>query len=166
MELRPYGPDDLALTEAIECDPLMMAELGGPMRREEIPEIHARRLAHIARGAWLFKIVPDGTDEAAGTVMVWESQWEGLKIHEMGWMILRAHQGRGYAGAAAKRILDRARAERAFPEVHAFPGISNGPSNAICRKSGFELLGPCALEYAGRPLRCNHWRVDLAAEPR
>ena len=36
-------------------------------------------------------------------------------------------------------------------------GATNGPSNALCRKAGFEQLESLDVEYAGRPLHINHW---------
>jgi len=48
--------------------------------------------------------------------------------------------------------------------VHAFPSVDNPPSNAICRKLGFELLEAIDFEYppgSGGVLRCNDWRLDL-----
>jgi RimJ/RimL family protein N-acetyltransferase len=161
MELLAYTDADLALTEAIECDPVMMAELGGPWPREKIPEIHRKRLAYIARGAWWFKIVPEPGGVPVGTIGLWESEHRGEKIHETGWMVLPAFQGRGLAGRAARLLLGRAKADGGFRAIHAFPGLSNAASNAICRKSGFVRLGECAIDYGGRPLRCSHWRIDL-----
>jgi hypothetical protein len=58
-------------------------------------------------------------------------------------------------------VLERATAERRWDVIHAFPGVTNGPSNAICRKNGFAMLGERDIVYAGRTLRCNHWRVNL-----
>jgi len=46
MELVPYTDDDLWLLEAMETDPRVMADLGGPWPADEIPKIHARRLEH------------------------------------------------------------------------------------------------------------------------
>jgi len=54
------------------------------------------------------------------------------------------------------------RADRRF--VHAYPGVENGPSNSLCRKVGFELLGAHEFEYpagSGTMMRCNDWRFDL-----
>jgi hypothetical protein len=31
--------------------------------------------------------------------------------------------------------------------MHAFPNVDNAPSNAICRKFGFELLEACEFEF-------------------
>jgi hypothetical protein len=45
--------------------------------------------------------------------------------------------------------------------------VENAPSNAICRKLGFELLEACDFEFPpGHHMRCNDWRLDLqAGEP-
>ena len=47
--------------------------------------------------------------------------------------------------------------------MHAFPSVENAPSNAVCRRLGFELVEECESEYPpGTPMRCNDWRLDLA----
>jgi hypothetical protein len=51
--------------------------------------------------------------------------------------------------------------------VHAFPSSDNGPSNAICRKLGFELLSAVDFEYppdSGQVMRCNDWHLDLGRQ--
>jgi len=46
--------------------------------------------------------------------------------------------------------------------VHACPSIDNSPSNAICRRLGFELMGDYEFEYPkGHFMRCNDWRFAL-----
>jgi RimJ/RimL family protein N-acetyltransferase len=48
--------------------------------------------------------------------------------------------------------------------VQAFPSGDNAPSNAICRKLGFTLVGSCEFEYPkGSAMQCNDWRLDLSA---
>lgn len=157
MELVPYTDGDMWLTEALETDPRVMAELGGPWPLEKIPEIHRRRLGYLAKGSWYLKIVPEPGARPIGAVMVWDSEVNGEPVGEMGWMILPEHQGRGYASEAVRLVLERIRAEGRWGDVHAFPGVTNAPSNAICRKSGFELLGQTEVDYGSRTLRCNHW---------
>jgi hypothetical protein len=47
-------------------------------------------------------------------------------------------------------------------DLAAFPSVDNGPSNAICCKAGFVLLGEPHLEYPkGSLMRCNDRRMDL-----
>jgi RimJ/RimL family protein N-acetyltransferase len=76
-------------------------------------------------------------------------------------MVLPEHQGRGIASAALGLLIERARAEPRFTSIHAFPPVTNAPSNALCRKAGFTLAEEMDFVYAGRTLRCNHWALGL-----
>jgi RimJ/RimL family protein N-acetyltransferase len=77
-------------------------------------------------------------------------------------MVLKRFQGHGVATRALTTILDRARVEDRFPSVDAFPSVDNAPSNALCRKHGFELLEEIDFPYRETTLRCNRWQLDLA----
>ena len=87
-------------------------------------------------------------------------------LHETGWMVLPEYQGRGVATAALALLIDRVRAEPRFDSMHAFPPVTNTPSNALCRKFGFALVGESDFEYAGRTLRCNHWSLGTPGDGR
>jgi RimJ/RimL family protein N-acetyltransferase len=87
-------------------------------------------------------------------------EWRGQTINEIGWMLLPEFQGRKLASEAVRLTLERARAEGRWDVIHAFPGVTNGPSNGICRKLGFSMQEEVEVEYVGRPLRCNHWVLD------
>jgi RimJ/RimL family protein N-acetyltransferase len=156
MELQAYTDGDFWLTEALETDPDVMRELGGPIERERLPEIHRRRLAD----PWWFTIVEEPGGPPVGTIGVWETSHDGEDIHETGWMVLPARQGRGIASAALALLIERVRTEPRFPSIHAFPPVTNAPSNALCRKLGFALLREVDVVYAGRTLHCNHWALD------
>ena len=168
MKLRELTYDDVAFYEEVHCDPRMMTELGGPL-----PPGQERKVRDIVDGVrdgtnWYFVIVPgDDPSVGAGTVCIWEGSHDGQPINEIGWMVLPRFQGRGLGKAAVLAVLDRARAESRWDVVHAFPGVTNAASNALCRAAGFTQLEECDIEYVGRTLRCNHWRIDLrAVEPR
>jgi RimJ/RimL family protein N-acetyltransferase len=149
--------DDLDLLHGLLGDPAMMAHLGGP----EPPEKIASRNADYARtGSRQYRLVAG--DDGAGWVGYWEREWRGHTVYEIGWSVLPAFQGRGLASAATAAVLELARAEEDLHDVHAFPSVENGPSNGLCRKLGFELLGEVELEYPkGSHMRCNDWRLAL-----
>ncbi len=157
MELVPYADEHLWLTEALETDARVMAELGGPWPRDAIPAIHERRLNSVAAGTWMFTMVPETGASPVGLIGLFGSDLDGSQITETFWLVLPAHQGRGYASAALRMLLDRAQADGRWGPIHAFSGVTNAPSNALCRKSGFVLVGERDIEYGGRTLRCNHW---------
>ena len=161
MELQPVTPEDVLLYQRIHCDPEMMQHLGGPFPKEEAPQILKRALAHVENGgAWLFKVMAHRDFPPAGTVCIWQSEHQGEPIHEMGWTILPSYQGRGLATQAVQALLDKAQTEGRWGPIHAFPATSNAPSNAMCKKMGFTLLEECDLDYSGRALRCNHWKLN------
>src|SRR5262245_48884281 len=60
MELRTISADDLALYEALLCDPVMTAELGGAVSKEQIPQIFGNALEFVETGrGWVLKITPE-----------------------------------------------------------------------------------------------------------
>src|SRR5215208_829365 len=131
-----------------------MKQLGGPRPPDELTEVHRTRVKPTAAGEhWWFVIVPDPGGPAAGQIGIWQTDWDGRQINEVGWMLLPGHQGRGIASAALGMLLERAREANAFDAIHAFPGVTNAPSNALCRKFGFELSEEREVDFRGGPLR-------------
>src|SRR5436190_727845 len=167
MELRPITADDLALYEAVHCDPLMMEHLGGPLPREGLAAKLRRDVATTeADETWVLKVIPDpASGIAAGTISVWDHEVAGEPVTEMGWMILPDFQGRGLGTQAVSAVLDRARATRRWAVINAYPPVTNPASNAMCRKNGFVFVEDRDFEYRGHVLRCNHWMIDLRFPP-
>ncbi|MFI9273247.1 GNAT family N-acetyltransferase [Kitasatospora sp. NPDC052896] len=187
MRLRDVGftPADVEVYLRLRCDPVMMAELGGPLPRAGIAakvERDARDAA--ADRAWIKMIIPDETrpEVVAGTVVLWTHENHGTDtgadagrgggadggdaggggpFSEIGWMVLPAFQGRHLATLAAGALLDLARADGRWGLVHAYPAVTNGPSNGICRALGFTRHETLTVPFAGRALRANHWSIDL-----
>jgi RimJ/RimL family protein N-acetyltransferase len=147
-------------------DPAMTTHLGGPESPEKIRERH-ERYCRGSSTAKMFAIIVGSAHQAAGSVGYWERVWRGHTVWETGWSVLPEFQGQGVATRATAAVVERARAEKSHPFIHAFPSIDNGPSNSICRKVGFTLQEEVELEYPpGHFMRCNDWRLDLLARVR
>ncbi len=141
----------------------MTTHLGGPESPEKLAERQAtfEGLAEAGTGM-MFTIVDVDTGDKIGSVGYWDRTWHDEDVYEMGWFVVPGFQGRGVASSATAQALDLMRAERRHDAVHAFPSVDNAPSNAICRKLGFELVERCEFEYpAGRFMTCNDWRLVL-----
>jgi RimJ/RimL family protein N-acetyltransferase len=164
VRLEPWGEGDLPVLRRLLGDPAMTQHLGGPESEEKLVSRQARYAKlHKPDGDRMFKIVVD-EGEAAGSVGFWEKEWRGGTVYETGWSVLPEHQGRGLASEATKLVIEEARRQGRHRYLHAFPSVDNTPSNAICRKLGFELLEALDFEYPpGNQLRCNDWRLDLFA---
>jgi RimJ/RimL family protein N-acetyltransferase len=137
-----------------------MRHLGGAISLEAAREAHVRRLAN-EHGDWWLKIVPEPGGPAAGVIGIWDSEWEGARVDEAGWMVLPEFRRRGIATQALALLLERARSEPRIESVHAFPNVENEASNVLCRRAGFELAGDAEVEFRGHPMRCNHWVVEV-----
>jgi RimJ/RimL family protein N-acetyltransferase len=160
VELRPYTDADIWLTEELETDPDVMSELGGPHPAEAIPETHARRLRHVEAGDLWLVIEPE-PGVAAGTIGVWPTAEEGVDMYEVGWTVRPRFQGQGIATGALALLIERCRAESQIDSIHAFPGVTNVPSNALCRRAGFTWVEEREVLYRDRPLTVNHWELDV-----
>jgi RimJ/RimL family protein N-acetyltransferase len=165
--LRDVELGDVDAYVRMRCDPEMMAELGGPVAREGIEDKVERDVESTRAGeSWISMIVPDTAEPGvvAGSVVLWSQTDRGEPLSEIGWMVLPEFQGRGLAKRAVRALLERARDEDRWGVVHAFPGVTNGPSNGICRSLGFTHVGEREVVFAGRRIRSNHWRIDPSTD--
>jgi RimJ/RimL family protein N-acetyltransferase len=161
VTLEPWGSADLPLLERLMGDPGMTEHLGGPEDADKL-RARQRRYEQLEGANRMFKIVDAATGAGAGSVGFWSKEWRDAQIYEIGWMVVPEFQGRGVAVAATGQAIELARRAGAHRFMHAFPNVDNAPSNAICRKLGFALLGPCEFEFPkGHFMTCNDWRLGL-----
>ncbi len=167
VRLEPWGSGDLGLMQRLLGDPAMTEHLGGPESPHKIAERQSR---YEKPGSRQYKIVvdePGEPGEAVGAVGCWERDPGDDGAWEVGWLVVPERQGRGYATAGMRLLLDLIRADEVGHRlVHAYPSLANAASNAMCRKLGFELVEVLDFEYpagSGNMMRCNDWRLDLGA---
>jgi RimJ/RimL family protein N-acetyltransferase len=163
VTLEPWGSTDLPLLERLMGDPGMTEHLGGPESQAKLRERQGR-YELLEGGDRMFKIVDVASGAAVGSVGFWTKEWRDQQVYEVGWMVVAEFQGRGIAVAATARAIELARRDDGHAFMHAFPNVENAPSNAICRRLGFELLDACEFEFPkGHFMICNDWRQDLRA---
>jgi RimJ/RimL family protein N-acetyltransferase len=163
VTLKRWGGGDLPLLERLMGDPRMTEHLGGPESPEKLRERQGR-YERLEGGDRMFKIVDVESGAGVGSVGFWTKEWREEQVYEIGWMVVPEFQGRGIALAATAQAIELAREAGDRRLMHAFPNVENAPSNAMCRKLGFELLGPCEFEFPkGHLMTCNDWRLELLA---
>jgi RimJ/RimL family protein N-acetyltransferase len=171
VRLVPWTEEDLPLLVRLNA-PEMTEHLGGPESEENLEKRHKRYVAAASSGivrdpdrtypAYIFKVVLEPDGMAVGNVNFWNREWKGEQVYEIGWGVLPEYQGRGIASAAVAEAIELARATKRKQAVHAFPSVENQPSNGICRRLGFVLLGATQFEYPkGHWMLCNDWRLAL-----
>jgi RimJ/RimL family protein N-acetyltransferase len=159
VTLDPWSEQDFSLLE--RCNTAeMTAYLGGPETSEKLRDRHQKYVANDFVGQMFVIVTADG--ERAGSIGYWEHSEGSETVWETGWAILPEFQGRGLATAAVNEVAKVAAAVGTHRTLHAYPGVANGASNALCRKAGFTLLGERDFEYPkGHWMRCNDWSLDL-----
>jgi RimJ/RimL family protein N-acetyltransferase len=165
--LEPWGEDDLPLLHRLLGDPAMTEHLGGPETPEKLEDRHRRYLNRKPGVIEMYKVV-DESGAGVASVGYWErDDMDEGKVFETGWAVLPEFQGRGIASTATAQVIEVLKAQRKHRYLYAFPSEDNHPSNAICRKLGFELVDTDEFEYpkgSGNFMTCNNWRLDLFAE--
>ncbi len=162
--IRPYSAGDMWVLEKTLGAATQMEHLNGPESREQIQKRHERYLAMSAdpQGGCMYTITVGPS--AAGNVGYWETDWEGEKAWETGWFVLPEFQGQGVATQAMKLMIQLVSRRSGRRCLVAFPSTDNGPSNAVARKLGFELVREMDVEYprnSGKFLHNNAWRLRL-----
>jgi RimJ/RimL family protein N-acetyltransferase len=162
ISIEPWRDNDLPLLTRLMGDPEMMRYLGGPESNEKIASRLARYVTYQHPESRMFKILVDG--HPAGSVGYWDKTWQDEDVYEVGWSVLPEFQGRGIAVRATELAIERARQDARHDRIHAFPAVENAPSNRLCEKLGFELLGEYDFEFPpGHWMKCNDWRLALTA---
>ena len=162
IRLEPWDERGPAL-ERVANVAEMKVHLGGVETEQALLDRHERirAIAREGRGSMFLVLLP-GEPDPVGSVGYWERVWHGRTVYETGWKVLPAFQGRGIAVAATVASLRHAAERGRRRWVHAYPKVGNGPSNAVCRRAGFTLVGEVGFEYPpGTPITANNWRYDL-----
>lgn len=173
VRLEPWSESALVLLRRINT-PEMRRHVGGPESEDALLARHRRYLdMPVAGTGRMYAVLLAGgplDGETVGSIAYFRREWHGEEIYETGWNVLPPHQGRGIAAAAGAALVALLREAARTPgtprRLHAFPSVGNAPSNALCRRLGFRLLGPCDFEYprgSGTTMRSNDWCLDLAA---
>lgn len=160
LALRLWQPDDLPLLRAANT-PEMTAHLNGPETEQQVVDRHARYLRLIDTGeARMFVILSEL--RAVGSIGHWRTRWREEDAIETGWFVLPEAQGLGVAAAALPLLIDDAVAHAGGRRrLVALPQTENLPSNALCRRAGFHLVGTIDGMFRGAALTMNEWSFDL-----
>ena len=163
MRLEPYRDADLALTESLEFDPIVMRHLGGVAEQDRARVVHEERMAGIGRGDLYRTVIPDGATGPVALVAIWRTEWRGEQIHEFGIMVRPQAHRQGVGLAASRQIIAEFRAAHPGEPLHAFTALGNEAADSGARRLGFVPDGEYDMDYAGEPLRCRHWVLAPSA---
>jgi RimJ/RimL family protein N-acetyltransferase len=154
LTLVPWHAGDLAVLERANSAE-MTRFLGGPELPEALAARHAEYLSLVSTGAGaMFRVEVAG--EVAGYAGWWTEQHEGSPVCEVGCAVEPPWQGQGVATEALRRVIADAVATTGRPVV-GYAAIDNEASNALCRRTGFELRGTGVFPSDDGDMPVNIW---------
>src|SRR6266446_8997118 len=147
LTVRPRTMGDLEVCMAMDCDPEVTRFLPGPwadpIAHRAFVEERIRHAYPADMGYWSI-IAPEGF---VGWILLAPLDLHGPEI-EIGWRLVRAAWGRGYATEAARPVLDHALNTLGLPEVIADIDPANTASVNVASKLGF--LPASSVPFHGR----------------
>jgi RimJ/RimL family protein N-acetyltransferase len=144
--LRMFRGEDLESYAPICADPDVMRYLGEgkPLTRPEAWRQMAMILGHWQlRGYGLWAVEERSTGALIGRIGLFNPEgWPGF---ELGWVLGKAHWGRGYATEGARRVLDHVFAEMGREHVISLIYPDNAASIRVAERIGETLEGRTVL---------------------
>jgi len=181
MRLVPLNDGDLDLYLSMFCNESYMRYLGGCSSEESVKRILGAHIRYYNENkALVFKVVPDREDwnkaatngkilpsesvitesyNGIGSVCVWEGFYQDSPVVEIGWGVAIPFQGFGFATEAVKLILDLAKDDIRWSEIHVFTDVENVPSIRICEKLHFAFIEDTEVDYNDKMFPAKHYRV-------
>lgn len=157
--LRAPEPRDHDALHRLWSDPLVMADLGPVKSRADTLATIARHDGYRARGLgfWTTERRDDGVVVGFCGLKPGADDTPVAGAIEIGWTILSAHWGLGYAREAARASLAHAWAHSDAPRVVAITAARNDKSRALMTRIGMTRLPDSDFEHplfaADDPLR-------------
>ncbi|MFC5567072.1 GNAT family N-acetyltransferase [Rubellimicrobium aerolatum] len=139
LRLRTFRTGDLAHLVAMNADPTVMAHLGGPMSPEaSLAMAEAIQHAFLAEGIGMIAVERRADEAFLGIAGLNRLAWYPDDL-EVGWRLLPAHWGRGYATEAGRAWLGYAFRRHGVARVISVADVPNRRSRAVMERLGLQL---------------------------
>jgi RimJ/RimL family protein N-acetyltransferase len=157
LRLRGWRDSDRDAFAALNADPEVSRDLGGPLDRAASDAKLDRYMAAFEQFGFCRWLVEDLDQQFLGYAGVMPSRpGHPLGPHfDIGWRLVRAAWGRGYATEAAKASLRDAFERVHLQEVLAYTSADNVRSQAVIRR--LDMQRAASLDYS-EPVGKGTWR--------
>jgi RimJ/RimL family protein N-acetyltransferase len=157
LRLRCWRNSDRDAFAALNADPEVSQDLGGPLDRAESDAKLDRYMAAFEQDGFCRWLVEDLNEQFLGYAGVMPSRsGHPLGRHfDIGWRLVRPAWGRGYATEAAKASLRDAFERLHLKEVLAYTSADNVRSQAVIKRLNMQRAA--ALDYS-EPVGKGTWR--------
>ena len=140
ISFREMTTDDFGIMQRLLGDPAVMAFYPHAKSNDEVRGwIDSTLRSYAAHGfaLWVLELIEDGT--FIGDCGLTYQEVDGNTVLEVGYRLLPAYQGRGYATEAAQACLDLAFEDIGAKHVTAIINPLNAPSRRVAERLGMSL---------------------------
>ena len=157
LRLRGWRDSDRDAFAALNTDPVVSRDLGGPLARAESDAKLDRYMATFEQVGFCRWLIEDMNEQFLGYAGVMPSRsGHPLGRHfDIGWRLARSAWGRGYATEAAKASLRDAFERVHLKEVLAYAAADNVRSQAVIQRLNMQRAA--SLDYS-EPVGKGTWR--------
>jgi RimJ/RimL family protein N-acetyltransferase len=139
--LRTWQESDFLLARSLWSDPDVMTFLGGPLSDEKVMDkMRAEMACQQKHGVQYWPIFKRGSDDFAGCCGLRPWAYTPPEGHEVGFHLLKAHWGKGYASEVAQGVVKHAFEKLQFRMLRAGHHPEHVDSRKILLKLGFEFV--------------------------
>ena len=138
LTLRPWREADRPGFAALNADPLVARDLGGPLSRRASDAKFDRYRAAFERHGFSRWAIDDPKGALIGYAGLMPSADDHpLGAHvEIGWRLVRSAWGNGYTSEAARAALEDGFVRLGFDQILAYTSADNGRSRAVMTRLG------------------------------
>jgi RimJ/RimL family protein N-acetyltransferase len=148
LVLRAWSDSDIDAYAVMRANPDTMRFVGGAMTREDTWLRMAADSGHwLLRGYGRFVLVEKATDEFVGYCGPWFPL--GFPEPDIGWGLVPAAQGKGFATEAARCALDYVYRHLGWVTASSLIATDNVQSNHVAKRLGATL--DRTLDFRGKP---------------
>jgi RimJ/RimL family protein N-acetyltransferase len=161
LRLRGWRDSDRDAFAALNTDPVVSRDLGGPLARAESDAKLDRYMATFEQVGFCRWLIEDMNEQFLGYAGVMPSRsGHPLGRHfDIGWRLARSAWGRGYATEAAKASLRDAFERVHLKEVLAYTAADNVRSQAVIQRLNMQRAA--SLDYSEPRDRGGDWSGSL-----
>ena len=142
LRLTPLSKDNRSLIFALRSDPRVIMHTGiSQYMKVDEADAYIQRIEQEKQDdtcfVWVINLY--STMDQVGTICFWNYSAD-KKSAEIGYDLLPAYWGQGYAPEAIKAVLTFGFNRYGFDSVFAYPSEANAASCRVLEKAGFQLL--------------------------
>jgi len=164
LTLTTWTENDIEAAQRLWGDPKVMEfiDIRSALNREHVEEQLRREIDRQNKyGVQYWKVLLKANAEPIGCCGLRPYDLEN-RVYEIGFHIMSAHWGQGYATEAAKAVINHAFKKMQVPKLFAGHNPKNATSKALLLKLGFSFIGtqfyePTGLQHPSYELKASSW---------